>query len=154
MLTSPTSTHTLMKAGYDEGIEPITKPGQRGIRDLGGPFLEGVEPAPTLYDRAHRRLGVGAVGDITPEDLVLAADVGQQGPGLFGVRFVAQIGDRDARALAGQLEGDGPTQAAGPSGDEAPLSFRAHVICTRSSRPNCPGARPPARSPQALGSAV
>jgi len=45
MLTSPTSTHALMRAGYGDGIEPVVKPGMAGIRDLGGPFLEGVEPA-------------------------------------------------------------------------------------------------------------
>jgi multicomponent Na+:H+ antiporter subunit G len=45
MLTSPTSTHALMKAGYDDGIEPVVKPGMAGVRDLGGPFLEGVEAA-------------------------------------------------------------------------------------------------------------
>lgn len=46
MLTSPTSTHALMKAGYDDGIEPVVKPGMADVRDLGGPFLEGVESAP------------------------------------------------------------------------------------------------------------
>ncbi len=45
MLTSPTSTHTLMKAGYDDGLVPISKPGRRGIRDLGGPFLKGAKPS-------------------------------------------------------------------------------------------------------------
>ena len=34
MLTSPTSTHALMQAGFDDGIEPVTRPGKRGIRSL------------------------------------------------------------------------------------------------------------------------
>jgi multicomponent Na+:H+ antiporter subunit G len=41
MLTSPTSTHLLMKAGYDDGIEPVTGSGKDGIIDLGGPFIKG-----------------------------------------------------------------------------------------------------------------
>ena len=40
MLTSPTSTHLLMKAGYDDGIDPVTGRGKEGIIDLGGPFLK------------------------------------------------------------------------------------------------------------------
>lgn len=34
MLTSPTSTHALMQAGYDDGIEPVTRPGKKGITSL------------------------------------------------------------------------------------------------------------------------
>ena len=34
MLTSPTSTHALMQAGFDDGIEPVTRPGKRGIKNL------------------------------------------------------------------------------------------------------------------------
>lgn len=41
MLTSPTSTHLLMKAGYDDGIDPVTSSGKGGIIDLGGPFIKG-----------------------------------------------------------------------------------------------------------------
>ncbi len=52
MLTSPTSTHALMKAGYDDGIEPVVKHGMRGVRDLGGPFLEGARPAPAEAEPA------------------------------------------------------------------------------------------------------
>jgi multicomponent Na+:H+ antiporter subunit G len=40
MLTSPTSTHLLMKAGYDDGIEPFTYSGKGGIIELGGPFIK------------------------------------------------------------------------------------------------------------------
>ena len=40
MLTSPTSTHLLMKAGYDDGIEPFTNSGKGGIIELGGPFVK------------------------------------------------------------------------------------------------------------------
>ncbi len=38
MLTSPTSTHLLMKAGYDDGIIPVSKDKKTKINDLGGPF--------------------------------------------------------------------------------------------------------------------
>ena len=41
MLTSPTSTHLLMKAGYDDGIIPVSKDKKTKINDLGGPFLKG-----------------------------------------------------------------------------------------------------------------
>ena len=41
MLTSPTSTHALMKAGFDDGIEPVTNPDRILMRNLGGPFLDG-----------------------------------------------------------------------------------------------------------------
>ena len=34
MLTSPTSTHALMQAGYDDGIEPVTRPKKKGIASL------------------------------------------------------------------------------------------------------------------------
>ena len=34
MLTGPTSTHALMQAGFDDGIEPVTQ--KSGIRDLDG----------------------------------------------------------------------------------------------------------------------
>lgn len=34
MLTSPTSTHALMQAGYDDGIEPVTRPKKKGIVSL------------------------------------------------------------------------------------------------------------------------
>ncbi|MEE2808580.1 MAG: monovalent cation/H(+) antiporter subunit G [Verrucomicrobiota bacterium] len=49
MLTSPTSTHLLMKAGYDDGIEPFTNSDKDGIIELGGPFLrsgrsDGIDP--------------------------------------------------------------------------------------------------------------
>jgi len=40
MLTSPTSTHLLMKAGYDDGIIPVSKDKKTKINDLGGPFLK------------------------------------------------------------------------------------------------------------------
>ena len=40
MLTSPTSTHLLMKAGYDDGIEPFTNSGKGGIIELGGPSIK------------------------------------------------------------------------------------------------------------------
>ncbi|MDB4810331.1 monovalent cation/H(+) antiporter subunit G [bacterium] len=40
MLTSPTSTHLLMKAGFDDGIIPVSKDKKTKINDLGGPFLE------------------------------------------------------------------------------------------------------------------
>jgi len=40
MLTSPTSTHLLMKAGYDDGIVPITGDKKTKIKDIGGPFLK------------------------------------------------------------------------------------------------------------------
>ena len=39
MLTSPTSTHLLMKAGFDDGIIPVSKDKKTKINDLGGPFL-------------------------------------------------------------------------------------------------------------------
>lgn len=55
MLTSPTSTHTLMKAGYDDGLEPISKPGNRGVRDLGGPFLKGAKPSPLAASAVEQR---------------------------------------------------------------------------------------------------
>ena len=58
MLTSPTSTHTLMKAGYDDGLEPISKPGNRGVRDLGGPFLKGANPSPVAVPAAAQKEGV------------------------------------------------------------------------------------------------
>ena len=29
MLTSPTSTHALMKAGFEDGVEPVTKAGKK-----------------------------------------------------------------------------------------------------------------------------
>ena len=41
MLTSPTSTHLLMKAGFDDGIIPVSKDKKTKINDLGGPFLKG-----------------------------------------------------------------------------------------------------------------
>jgi multicomponent Na+:H+ antiporter subunit G len=34
MLTSPTSTHALMQAGYDDGIEPVIRPAKKGIASL------------------------------------------------------------------------------------------------------------------------
>ncbi len=34
MLTSPTSTHALMQAGYDDGIEPVARPKKKGIVSL------------------------------------------------------------------------------------------------------------------------
>ena len=34
MLTGPTSTHALMQAGYDDGIEPVTRPKKKGIVSL------------------------------------------------------------------------------------------------------------------------
>ena len=40
MLTSPTSTHLLMKAGFDDGIIPVSKDKKTKINDLGGPFLK------------------------------------------------------------------------------------------------------------------
>ena len=40
MLTSPTSTHLLMKAGYNDGIIPVSKDKKTKINDLGGPFLK------------------------------------------------------------------------------------------------------------------
>jgi len=40
MLTSPTRTHLLMKAGYADGIDPVTSSGKGGIIDLGGPFIK------------------------------------------------------------------------------------------------------------------
>jgi len=40
MLTSPTSTHLLMKAGFDDGIVPVSKDKKTKINDLGGPFLK------------------------------------------------------------------------------------------------------------------
>ena len=40
MLTSPTSTHLLMKAGYDDGIVPVSNNKKAKINDIGGPFLE------------------------------------------------------------------------------------------------------------------
>jgi len=40
MLTSPTSTHLLMKAGYDDGIIPVSKDKKTKTNDLGGPFLK------------------------------------------------------------------------------------------------------------------
>lgn len=40
MLTSPTSTHLLMKAGFDDGIIPVSKDKKTKINDLGGPFLQ------------------------------------------------------------------------------------------------------------------
>ena len=40
MLTSPTSTHLLMKAGYDDGIVPITGDKKTKIKNIGGPFLK------------------------------------------------------------------------------------------------------------------
>ena len=43
MLTSPTSTHLLMKAGYDDGIDPVTSAGKGGIIDLGGPFIKRIQ---------------------------------------------------------------------------------------------------------------
>jgi len=43
MLTSPTSTHLLMKAGYDDGIDPVTSSGKGGIIDLGGPFMKRIQ---------------------------------------------------------------------------------------------------------------
>ena len=55
MLTSPTSTHTLMKAGYDDGLVPISKPGNRGVRDLGGPFLKGANPSPVAAPAVAQR---------------------------------------------------------------------------------------------------
>jgi multicomponent Na+:H+ antiporter subunit G len=52
MLTSPTSTHALMKAGFDDGIEPEMAEGKQLIQNLGGPFLEGVEPQPPAQEQA------------------------------------------------------------------------------------------------------
>ena len=43
MLTSPTSTHLLMKAGYDDGIDPVTSSGKGKIIDLGGPFMKRIQ---------------------------------------------------------------------------------------------------------------
>ena len=43
MLTSPTSTHLLMKAGYDDGIDPVTSSGKGEIIDLGGPFIKRIQ---------------------------------------------------------------------------------------------------------------
>ena len=34
MLTGPTSTHALMQAGYDDGIEPVTRPPKKGVINL------------------------------------------------------------------------------------------------------------------------
>ena len=34
MLTSPTSTHALMQAGYDDGIIPVTRPSKKGVTSL------------------------------------------------------------------------------------------------------------------------
>lgn len=38
MLTGPTSTHALMQAGYDDGIEPVTRPAKKGVISLDDPL--------------------------------------------------------------------------------------------------------------------
>ena len=74
--------------------------------------------------RRDQRLDVGVAGDVAahrqgtaPARLDLSPDLGQAG--------VVDVGQHDRRALGGEGQGRGPTDAAGRAGDDSGLAFEA-----------------------------